>query len=95
MWIKQLSLWPEKGVGMNGKHLAEHWEMARADTGVVAPANAATNPSPAPAVSRKTTGQMNAQQSDTYASFHDREMKSGRRRRPTLLWTRATRYFIQ
>jgi hypothetical protein len=45
-------------------------------------------------VSRKTTGQMNAQQSDAYASFHDREMKSGRRR-PTPLWTRATRYFIQ
>jgi hypothetical protein len=79
---------------MAGKHLAEHWEMARADTGVAALANAATQPSPAPDVSTKTTGRMNAQQSDTYASFHDREMKSGRRR-PTPLWTRATRCLIQ
>jgi thiosulfate dehydrogenase len=58
------------------RHPGEHWEMAQADNGAAAPATSGTpNFSPAPVVSTKTAGQMDAQQGDTYASFHDRDMK--------------------
>jgi thiosulfate dehydrogenase len=61
------------------KHPRQHWEMAQADTGAAAPpatpANAAANPSPGPVAGANTAGQINQQQGDTYATFHDRDMR--------------------